>query len=202
MSNPVRFAAAVAAAALLSPALAHAGTVGDCHVGAYRLADRSLVDIGPTDGDAFRWRRFDGSTGALHRQADGTWSSTYGWTDRSDGRSVDFSACPSQQIVFDKLTGQRIDFQVTETSFVGRDGTKLLGRLVLPKGKGPVPIVVLVHGAERDSARDFYSLQRMLPAEGVGAFVYDKRGTGASAGTYTQDFEVLANDAVAAMRVC
>ena len=77
---------------------------------------------------------------------------------------------------------------------------KLAGRLVLPKTNDPVPIVVLVHGAERDSARDSYALQRLLPAENVGAFVYDKRGTGGSAGKYTQDFDTLADDAVAAMR--
>jgi uncharacterized protein len=59
-------------------------------------------------------------------------------------------------------------------------------------------VVVLVHGSEQDSARDWNSLQRMLPAEGVGAFVYDKRGTGKSGGQYTQDFNVLADDVVAA----
>ena len=59
----------------------------------------------------------------------------------------------------------------------------------MPKGGGKVPVVVLVHGSEHDSALDFYALQRMFPAQGIGAFVYDKRGTGASGGTYTQDFE-------------
>jgi len=39
----------------------------------------------------------------------------------------------------------------------------------------------------------------MFPAQGIGAFVYDKRGTGASGGTYTQDFDTLADDAVVAM---
>jgi hypothetical protein len=71
---------------------------------------------------------------------------------------------------------------------------------VLPTGTDPVPIVVLIHGSERDSARDWNALQRLLPAENVGAFVYDKRGTGKSEGKYTQDFNVLADDAVAAMR--
>jgi hypothetical protein len=42
-------------------------------------------------------------------------------------------------------------------------------------------------------------LQRMLAAEGVGAFVYDKRGTGSSGGKYTQDYSLLADDAVAAL---
>jgi len=60
--------------------------------------------------------------------------------------------------------------------------------------------VVLVHGAERESARESYALQRLLPAENVGAFVYDKRGTGGSEGKYTQDFDTLADDVVAAMR--
>ena len=87
----------------------------------------------------------------------------------------------------------------TEATFEGR-GVKLAGRLVMPRGKGPAPVVVLVHGSEDDSARDFNPLQRMLPAMGIGAFVYDKRGTGASGGTYTQDFSLLADDAVAAMR--
>jgi dienelactone hydrolase len=43
-------------------------------------------------------------------------------------------------------------------------------------------------------------LQRMFPAQGIGAFVYDKRGTGISGGTYTQDFDLLAADAIAAMK--
>jgi len=40
----------------------------------------------------------------------------------------------------------------------------------------------------------------MFPSEGIGAFVYDKRGTGASEGEYSQDYRLLAQDAVAAMR--
>lgn len=78
-------------------------------------------------------------------------------------------------------------------------GPRLLGRLVMPKGEGRVPLVVLVHGSEHDSARDFYSLQRQLPSEGIGVFVYDKRGTGGSGGLYTQDYLMLADDVIAAM---
>jgi len=39
----------------------------------------------------------------------------------------------------------------------------------------------------------------MLPAQGIAAFVYDKRGTGSSGGKYTQDYSLLADDAVAAV---
>ncbi len=199
MANSGFALAAVTTALLFASAGRAADTVGDCHIGAYRLADGGVVDIAPSDGDALRWRTFDGRTGALHPQTGGGWTSTLGWTGRPDGTRVTFSACPGGAITFDGAAGERIAFDVTETRFAG-DGVTLAGRLVLPRGAGPVPIVVLVHGSENDSALDFYSLQRLLPSQGVGVFVYDKRGTGRSGGKYTQDFSVLANDAVAAMR--
>jgi uncharacterized protein len=182
------------------PTLATAAdTARDCRIGAYRLTDGSVVDIGASDEDALRWRRFDGTTGKLHKNADGSWYSTLGFADKPDGKTVTFSDCAKGDISFNGINGRRIAFDVTESTFEG-DGVKLVGRLVLPKSAGQTPIVVLIHGSETDSARDFYPLQRLLPAEGVGAFVYDKRGTGASGGKYTQDFNLLANDAVAAMR--
>jgi len=195
----VRFAMVVILAVVLgrSPA-ATAGSAGDCHIAAYRLNDGSVVDIGPSEGPELRWRRFDGTTGALRATAGGSWTSSLGWTDRPDGKTVAFSDCAAGQIQFDQRPGKRVEFDVTETVFSGR-GVKLAGRLVLPRGNARVPIVVLVHGSESTSARVFYPLQRLLPAEGVGVFVYDKRGTGDSTGTRTFDFSVLADDAVAAL---
>jgi pimeloyl-ACP methyl ester carboxylesterase len=195
-----RSALLLALATAFLPAFARAAdTVGDCRIGAYRLTDGSVVDVGASDEDALRWRRFDGTTGKLHKNADGSWNSTLGFTDKPDGKKVTFSDCAKGDISFNGINGHRIAFDVTETTFEG-DGVKLVGRLVLPKSGGRTPIVVLIHGSETDSARDTFPLQRLLPAEGVGAFVYDKRGTGASGGKYTQDFSLLANDAVAAMR--
>jgi uncharacterized protein len=181
------------------PLAAIGGVVSDCHIGAYRLADGSFVDIGPEDGETLRWRRLDGMTGALHEVDDETWKSTFGWTGRPDGKDVAFTDCAAGRIRFDGQAGERIAFDVTDVTFRGRD-VDLAGRLVLPRGDGQVPIVVLVHGAESTSALVRYALQRMFPAEGVGAFVYDKRGTGKSGGKYTQVFDVLADDAVAAVR--
>jgi pimeloyl-ACP methyl ester carboxylesterase len=191
--------AVVALASFLPTAASAADTAGDCRIGAYHLTDGTVVDIGASDDDALRWRRFDGTTGALHKDADGRWSSTLGFTDKTDGKTVTFSDCPKGEISFDSIIGHRMTFDVTETEF-NANGVKLAGRLVLPKSGDQTAIVVLVHGSETDSARDFYPLQRLLPAEGVGAFVYDKRGTGGSGGKYTQDFSLLADDAVAAMR--
>jgi pimeloyl-ACP methyl ester carboxylesterase len=187
--------------------LAFAGTVaaetkgdrhGDCRIGIYQLRDGSDVDIGLTDGDHLRWRRKDGTTGVLTESSNGQWTSTLGWTDRSDGKHVSFSECSTGQIVFGGVPGRRIALDVTDTVFQGA-GVRLAGRLVMPKGKARVPIVVLVHGSEDFSARDFYALQRQLPTEGIGVFVYDKRGTGESGGRYSQNYLLLADDAIAAM---
>ena len=176
------------------------GTVANCQIGTYRFSDGEIIDIAQSEGKTLRWRKFDGTTGVLHEKRDGLWTSTLGWTDHPDGHKVSFTRCATGEIEFDGKKAHRVPFDVTDTVFEGRGGVKLAGRLVLPKDNDPVPIVVLVHGAERDSARATYALQRLLPAENVGAFVYDKRGTGASEGKYTQDFETLADDAVAAMR--
>jgi dipeptidyl aminopeptidase/acylaminoacyl peptidase len=176
------------------------GTAGDCQIGAYRFSDGEIVDIARSEGDTFRWRKFDGTTGVFHKKDDGSWTSTLGWTDRPDGHTASFTRCATGEIEFDGEKAHRIPFDVTDTTFEGRGEVKLAGRLVLPKSKDPVPIVVLIHGAERESARNSYVLQRLFPAENVGAFVYDKRGTGGSEGKYTQDFDTLADDAVAAMR--
>ena len=192
--------AAVLLTLLVGHPAAFAADAQDCHVGSYRLADGSVVDVAPSDGNTLRWRSWSGETGQLHPQKDGSWTSTYGWTSRPDGRAISFSDCAKGEISFGKLSGKRIAFDVSNTTFAGDGGVKLKGRLVMPQGTGKVPVVVLVHGSEHDSALEFYELQRMFPAKGIGAFVYDKRGTGSSGGIYTQDFGVLANDAVAAMR--
>jgi uncharacterized protein len=179
--------------------LAGADVKRDCHVGSYRLGDGSTVDVAPSDSNTLRWQTFTGERGQLHPQANGTWTSTYGWTDRPDGKTVSFSDCDKGEITFGDESGRRIDFDVRDTVFESI-GVKLVGRLVMPQGSGKIPVVVLVHGSEPDSALDVYALQRMFPAQGIGAFVYDKRGTGVSGGTYTQDFDVLADDAIAAMK--
>jgi dienelactone hydrolase len=182
--------------------MARAADTPHCEVGTYRLSDGNLLDIGPSDDDTLRWVRFDGATGTLHKAAKGTWKSTLGWTHRDDRVTASFPACG--QVQFAGASGQRIDFDVTEGTFESH-GVKLVGRLVMPKGKERVPIVVLLHGSEQasalsDSSLQTYFLQHMLPGDGVGAFVYDKRGTGRSGGQYTQDYSLLADDAVAALR--
>lgn len=171
----------------------------DCHIGIYRLKDGSDVDIGSAEDGKLRWRRTDGRAGTLAPPMDSsdTWSSTLGWTEHADGIEVSLPPCAEQRIKFNGQVGTRIQFDVVNTRFRVEDA-ELAGRLVLPKGMTRVPLVILVHGSEHDSALDNYSLQRLFPAVGIGVFVYDKRGTGASSGEYTQDYLELAMDAIAA----
>jgi pimeloyl-ACP methyl ester carboxylesterase len=190
--------AAVVLAATITPALASPQSrTGDCPVGIYQLDDGSKLDVGNSDGDHLRWRKEDGTTGLLTPQKNGEWTSTLGWTGRPDGKRVTFD-CAKDTVNFAGVRGQQIPLEVTNVTFQGA-GVPLAGRLVMPEGTARVPVVVLVHGSEHFSALEFYSLQRQLPAEGIGVFVYDKRGTGKSGGVYTQNYLLLANDAIAAM---
>lgn len=174
-----------------------AAAEGNCTVGVYRLPDGEVIDIAPSGTDTLRWRKIDGTSGKLVKAGE-TWASSTGWTDRADGLQISFGDCASGTMRFGDRIAQRITLETRDTSFTSHD-TPLVGRLVLPPGDGPVPIVVLLHGAEPASARETNALQRMLPAAGIGAFVYDKRGTGDSGDKYTQVFSLLADDAVAAL---
>lgn len=77
----------------------------------------------------------------------------------------------------------------------------LRGRLFVPEGKGPHPAVVLLHGGGRERLNEaplFFA--PLLARCGIAALVYDKRGTGASGGTWeTAHFDDFVADAAAAV---
>jgi len=193
-------AAAAAAGAALAQTPAPTPAPDRCHVGVYRLDDGALVDVGPLSDGALRWRLMDGRTGRLAVGPDGALVSQGGWTTAADGVAVSFGACAEGRIVFAGKSGDRVPLEVTDTTFAGANGTLLAGRLVMPKEAKAVTVSVLVHGSENYSGREFYFEPRAWPAQGVGVFVYDKRGTGGSQGKYTQDFHMLSDDAAAAAK--
>jgi hypothetical protein len=198
MSRSLRGAAACASLALFAASAnaAPAQPASDCHVGLYGMPEGTSLDVALSSEGRLRWRRLDGTSGAFAVTGAQAGVSRLGWTDRPDGHVVRLGDCDS--VSFDGAAGKRVPLIVREVRFQS-DGVELVGRLVLPPGSARVPVVVLLQGSEHDSALDFDSLQRRLPSQGVGAFAYDKRGTGASGGTYTQDFVQLARDAVAAL---
>ena len=188
--------AAGLAALVLATTAGAAEPAPACHVGLYAFADGATIDIAASSDDLLRWRRPDGTSGAFAPAGAQAGASRLGWTSRPDGHVVRLGDCDA--LAFDGAAAHRVPLVVRDVRFQS-DGVELAGRLVLPPGDARVPVVVLLHGSEHDSALSFEALQRRLPSQGVGAFVYDKRGTGASGGQYTQDFEQLARDAVAAL---
>lgn len=82
--------------------------------------------------------------------------------------------------------------------------TQLSGTLYLPQGARPSAAIVVTHAAAAP-LRDlplYQHLKDMLPALGVAVFVYDRRGSGKSAGDLqASDYALLADDAIAAVRM-
>jgi hypothetical protein len=116
-----------------------------------------------------------------------------------DGRRGDVGVAGSPLSCADgKLVGwSPVQVRSSEASFESH-GTKLGATLIEPSDPGSHPLVVFVHGSERTSPlASSYPL--LLVAQGISVFAYDKRGTGRSEGEYTQNFELLADDAAAAM---
>lgn len=81
---------------------------------------------------------------------------------------------------------------------------ELSGTLYLPKGGKALAAVVVTHAASlplRDQPL-YRHLKEMLPSLGVAVFVYDRRGSGRSGGDLaTSDYTLLADDAIAAVRM-
>lgn len=173
-------------------------------LGAWRLDDGRVLTLAPSADGTWRYRHMqDGRSGRLHRNGD-QWVAGPGFSDqapvalvvaqRSEGHLEWAEAgSPAQSA---------LRVAVSEIDLAYASGEALIaGRLVLPAAPGPHPVVILVHGSERLPAVGQWHDPYMLAAHGIGAFVYDKRGTGRSTGTFTASFDQLANDAAAAARV-
>lgn len=166
----------------------------DC-AGSWRLDGQGGLAV-TSSQDGLRWRTLDGQTGQFVPEKDG-WQAYSGWTDQPEERQIQFN-CADGLSVFEGLTAHEAPVIRHETVFTGAKGTQLSGRLILPAGDEPVPVLVQVQGWGKASALLHDPFQHLLPMQGVGVFIYDARGTGASKGDYTQDFSLLATDAAAA----
>jgi len=89
-----------------------------------------------------------------------------------------------------------------DKAFWNKD-TRLSGTLFAPRGAKTFGAIVVLHGASSPlrSSPLYDHLKQLLPALGIAVFVYDRRGTGESAGTANSgDFPLLADDAIAAIQ--
>ena len=86
--------------------------------------------------------------------------------------------------------------------------TTLVGRLVVPEGEGPFPLLVFAHGSGKSATRYTYDpIVDLLKAEGYACFIPDKRGVGDSGGSLPEvsvgnskeKIQLLADDLLAAV---
>lgn len=179
---------AVMTAGLSVAAPASPPTSPPCVPGVYAgPQDRYRVVLERTDTaqtGAWRWAAEDGRFGLSN---DGSVTCRGDTLDVKDGSAI--------------VRYSKVALRLTPSKFRSGDLT-LNGLLIEPPvtpGKKP-PLVVAVHGSERTAAVKYATYPWMLAAQGISAFVYDKRGTGESQGTYNQNFHALAGDTAAASK--
>ncbi len=81
-------------------------------------------------------------------------------------------------------------------------GATLKGTLYLPVSRRPVPAIVVFHGASEPLASTplYRHLSEGLTQMGIAVLLFDRRGTGASAGSPEVPYETLADDGIAGAR--
>src|SRR5450830_69265 len=165
----------------------------------------------------FTIARLNASYRAIWNERDKTWTGT--WTQGRDialnMRRVEAGAAvatqprrPQEQAIAAATAPyDSQDVQIANAAA----GLQLAGSLFLPKGAGPWPAVVLVHGSgpsnrDEDIAghKIFLVLADHLARQGIAVLRYDKRGIGGSTGDYTAattlDFAADAQAALAFLR--
>jgi pimeloyl-ACP methyl ester carboxylesterase len=96
-----------------------------------------------------------------------------------------------------RYLGPKLELQSEEVRF-SKDDVTLAGTLVLPKGKGPHPALVRIHGAGPQTRRNV--VDGFFAYHGVAYLSFDKRGTGKSTGDWrTVGMSELADDVLAAV---
>jgi dienelactone hydrolase len=203
----LRIVAAAAFVALVAAASATAASapadLGDA-VGAYRFADGSAAALVEQDGAL---RLVDYRTGALRQLSQHTRTLFVG------GPGVSVPAPVSVRVALGprrlgNVASVRVDGQtatriplVTRAGTFGDGAVRLAARLILPKGKGPFPAIVIVPGSV-PAHRDTYDLWALFFASrGFAVLSYDKRGVGVSTGRYVraptdENLRNLASDAL------
>lgn len=168
-----------------------------CLLGVYALpAGQSLTITG--DGGKQRDLHYTLSNGRFGRlQLDA--SGGYG----ADALYIRFAPCRTGtlQLTQDEATatGTHLRLVERETTF-SSDGIALHGKLVLPANGRATSAAVWIEGSNNDPTTDDSVWQYELARRGIAVFVYDKRGTGTSAGDLSSDFHARARDTAAAVK--
>ena len=159
-----------------------------CQSGAYISEKGEVVALLPRQTRHFRYVF-----------ADGRWGNT------ADANPLAY--CSEGKVFVKRPSGvievwKHVPLRITRTHFVS-DGTTLSGMLVEPaNAQDKPPLLVQVHGSNNTgwiNGQDEWGHEAYsFAAHGISTFVFDKRGTGESAGEFTMDFRRLAKDVAAA----
>lgn len=167
-----------------------------CLLGVYTLPAQRVVTITGADGQprGLRYVLSSGQFGELQEVAGGSFVSR--------SLAIQFEPCSAGTL---RLTqgsvverGARLPIVERDTLFTS-DGIALHGKLVLPAGGSARSLAVWVEGSNNNPSTEDSAWPYELARRGVAVFVYDKRGTGASAGTLSSDFHARARDTAAAV---
>lgn len=173
---------------LLLTVVLHNSTWASCLPGVYRDAQQNVIVLSD------RVDQPDAGLGFL--MLDGRYGNTSSSTSKFECEN-NFLYLTEQDTSTTQFTALKI--RRTATTFISAN-TQLAGELIEPVDETPNthPLVVMVQGSESSPAIG-NNRAYLLAGKGIAVFVYDKRGTGKSEGIYTQNFNLLAEDAAAAL---
>ncbi len=190
-------AAATAAAPLDATPQTHLDAELRCLLGVYSLPAGGSVTITGFGGHqrGLQYTLSNGQFASLKEAADGAYV--------AGALSIKFAPCSAGTLTLTQgqgvAPGTHLGLIETTTSFTS-DGIQLHGKLVLPPSGRAQSLAVWIDGSNNDPSTDDTVWQYELARRGVAVFVYDKRGTGLSAGAPSSDFHARARDTVAALQ--
>jgi uncharacterized protein len=172
-----------------------------CLLGVYALPGKRFITITGNSGQPreLHYTLASGRFGSLQETSTGTFT--------SPELSLRFEPCAAGQALLvqgdSKEAATRLAL-AESTTFFASDGNLLHGKLLLPPAGASAgsaqALVVWIEGSNNNPATDDAQWPYELARRGVAVFVYDKRGTGASGGTPTANFEARARDSAAALQ--
>lgn len=191
-----------------APAAGHQADSLDA-VGVYRFPDGRLVGVRGLEEGRLRYIDFGtGEAHTMHPAGRDEYRSAADWSSATPvalryrlirGAAGDVRRLELRGAAGTLRRAERVRLPSRPANFTN-GGVRLHGRLILPEtGAGPHAAVVYVQGSDTTAAVSREVLPYYWAANGVAAFVYDKRGTGRTEGAYTQQFSVLAADLAAAV---
>lgn len=196
---------------LLVTAVADTGAaVLDRLTGAYRLPNGHHIAVARFESSLSFTESLTGRSGILRRRTDTTFVA---------GRTLDAGSPVDIRATFAldsvgrvsalrwsaggraPVLAMRVAHREEEARYAG-GGITFGATLVLPEGAGPYPALVLVTGAGPALRNQFGALPYLLASQGLSVLMYDKRGSGATTGTFGDwlSIDTLAADALAGVR--